>query len=116
MERGVDALLGSLAGTVWIDTELWQVVRLEARFVKTFKTGGGLFARVAPSSYAIFEQRLVDDRVWLPAYREVNVSARVFLFGTVEEYVIRRYAGYTRYQVGADYTIDSDCRDDSAPE
>src|SRR5205085_7883705 len=46
----IEAIVNKLAGTMWIDEDAKQIVRLEARFTDSFKMDGGLLASIAPST------------------------------------------------------------------
>ncbi len=75
----VEKLLKSLGGTVWIDEQARQIVRLEARFLKAFKVGGGLLGSVREGGNIVFEQRFVNREIWMPSYGEIHLDARVLL-------------------------------------
>jgi hypothetical protein len=91
-------LAQSLVGTIWIDAQAHEVVRLNARFTKNWKLGWGLVASVHPGTAVAFEQTLVHNEVWLPTYVEAHVSARA-LFLRVNQNETDRYSDYQRFQV-----------------
>jgi hypothetical protein len=83
----VDKLLKSLGGTLWIDEQAKQGVRLEARFLQSVKVGGGLLASVRKGGNVVLEQRFVNAEVWMPSSGEIHLNARLlflhkFLNGT----------------------------------
>lgn len=75
----VEKLLKSLGGTVWIDEQARQIVRLQARFLKAFKVGGGLLGSVREGGNVVFEQRFVNREIWMPSFGEIHLDARVLL-------------------------------------
>ena len=97
-KKRVEKLAQSLTGTIWIDAEAHEVVRLEARFAKSFKIGWGLVGSVHPGTAVTFRQTLVHNQVWLPTYVQAHVSARALFFG-VNQNEIHRYTDYRRFHV-----------------
>ncbi len=94
-----EKIVQALVGTVWIDAQAHEVVRLEARFVKNFKVGWGLVASVHRGTAVAFRQTLVHHQVWLPVYSQFHVSARALLFFGVNENQINRYSHYREFHV-----------------
>ena len=74
----VDKVLKALGGTLWIDEQAKQGVRLEARFLEGVKVGGGLLGSVQKGGNVVLEQRFVNDEIWMPSYAEVHLDAHVF--------------------------------------
>ena len=94
----VQKVVQSLAGTIWIDAQAHEVVRLDARFAKNFKVGWGLVASVHRGTAVAFRQTLVGNQVWLPTYVQAHVSARALFFG-VNQNEIDRYTDYRQFHV-----------------
>lgn len=93
-----ESIVSKLAGTIWIDPNERQVMRLEARFVDGFKVGGGL-AAVKSGSAFVFEQTRLEDGVWLPRFTQVNVSVRLLFVGkSVNE--THEFSDYKRFSTG----------------
>jgi hypothetical protein len=88
----------SLAGTIWIDATAHEVVRLDARFAKSYKVGWGLVASVHRGTAIAIRQTLVHNQVWLPTYVQARVSARA-LFFHVRQAETDRYTNYRRFHV-----------------
>jgi hypothetical protein len=82
----VEAIVSKLAGTLWVDEQAGQIVRLEARL----------------TAFA-FEQEKVDGEVWLPSLTEANISARVMLFSKINRSVKRSYTDYKKHRVDSTY-------------
>jgi hypothetical protein len=74
----IDKVLKALGGTIWIDEQARQVVRLEARFLTSVKVGGGLLGSVQKGGNVVLEQRFVNNEIWMPSYDEVHLNAHVF--------------------------------------
>jgi hypothetical protein len=64
-----------LSGTIWIDEQDRQVRRVEARLNDGYKMGFGLFALSKGSSF-VFDQKLVNNELWLPTSTTIHVEAR----------------------------------------
>jgi hypothetical protein len=99
----VEKVAQSLAGTIWIDAEAHEVVRLEARFAKSFKVGWGLVASVHRGTAVAFEQTLVHNQIWLPTYAESHVSVRA-LFFHLRQNQTDRYSDYRQFHVQSSST------------
>jgi hypothetical protein len=63
-----------LSGTVWIDENDRQVRRMIARFDDNFHLGFGLFS-VGKGSTFTFDQKLVNNELWLPTSAQAHVIA-----------------------------------------
>jgi hypothetical protein len=101
----VETIVSKLAGTVWVDENARQVVRLEARLTDSFKMAGGLLASISPSTAFAFEQDKIGGEVWLPSFAEANISARVLLFAKFNRSMMRLYNDYKKYQIDSKYEI-----------
>ena len=100
-----ESLLSKLAGTLWIDEGDSQIARLEARFVESFKIGGGLFASVSPSTAVAIEQQKINNEIWMPSYIEANLSARIFLLAKLSRSIKASYSDYKKYSIDNKYEI-----------
>lgn len=94
----VESIVQKLTGIVWIDPLEKQVVRLEARLTDSYKVGGGLLASVRPGTAFIFEQRRMEDGVWLPVFSQVNLSAKVLIFKGMEFNITQEFSNYKRFR------------------
>ncbi len=113
----LESIVNKLAGTMWMDEEAKQIVRLEARFVEGFKFAGGLLASVSPSTAVALEQQKVGDEVWLPSLAEANISARVFLLAKFKKNVVTKYSDYKKYSIDNKYELQKpkDAKPDDKP-
>ena len=100
-----ERIVQKLAGSIWIDEEARDVVRLEGYFVGDAKIAGGVLASVQEGTRFVFEQEYVNNEVWLPTLEEVQVSARVLLVKGLRANVVTRYSGYKKYHVAATSTV-----------
>jgi hypothetical protein len=75
----VDKILKAMGGTIWIDEQARQIVRLEARFLDSVKVGGGLLGSVQKGGNVVLEQQFVNNEVWMPSFAEFHLNARVLL-------------------------------------
>jgi hypothetical protein len=98
----VESIVSKLAGVVWIDPIDKQVMRLEARLIDSYKMGGGLLASVRPGTALVFEQKRMEDGVWLPVFSQVNISAKILLFKSVNVNVTQEFSNYQRFGSSVD--------------
>ncbi len=68
-----------IVGTVWIDERDLQVRRLTALFEDDYNVGFGL-AAVAKGSSFTFDQRLINNELWLPTSAHVHVIGKALGF------------------------------------
>ena len=99
----VNKVLKALGGTLWIDEQAKQGVRLEARFLEGLKLGAGLLGSVQKGGNVVLEQRFVNDEVWMPSYIEIHLDARVFfLHKSING--ISTYSDYRKFRVDTKIT------------
>jgi hypothetical protein len=63
-----------LSGTLWVDENDRQVRRMIARFDDNFHLGFGLFS-VGKGSAFTFDQKLVNNELWLPTDAQAHIIA-----------------------------------------
>jgi hypothetical protein len=68
-----------LAGTIWVDENDRQVRRMIARFDDNFHLGFGLFSVGKGSTFA-FDQKLVNNELWLPTDAQIHIIAHAIGF------------------------------------
>jgi hypothetical protein len=66
-----------MSGTVWIDEQDRQVRRLKAQVDDNVHVGLGMVS-INRGSTLIFDQKLVNNELWLPTSAELHVNARAF--------------------------------------
>ncbi len=99
-KKRIDSIIQKLSGTMWVDEQASEIVRLEARFAESVKIGGGLVASLAKGSNFVFEQEKINDEVWLPSYAEVHFSGRI-VFVKLKQNFIDRFTDYKKFRSGA---------------
>ena len=101
--QGLEKFGSTQAGTVWIDPTDKQVVRLESRFIETFKfRDGAVWASFSKGSTHVMESTRVNNEIWLPAQMDINVGVRVFLVTGFNSNIAIRYSDYKRFNVDAE--------------
>jgi hypothetical protein len=93
-------VLHKLVGTLWVDDQAHQVVRLEAHLSDSLKVGGGLLASVRKGGLMAFEQEKVNEEVWLPTIIEFHLTARV-LFSSLAGDFTMRFSNYKKFRVSS---------------
>lgn len=78
----MEDVIRDLAGTVWVDEEDRSISRIEGRFLRAFKIGGGLLVNIKQDTSFAVDQRKVNDEVWLPARVNGRGAARAMLFSS----------------------------------
>jgi hypothetical protein len=99
-KKRIDSIIQKLSGTLWVDEQAREIVRLEARFTDTVNIGGGLVASLAKGSNFVFEQDKINDEVWLPSYAEVHANGRI-VFVRLKQNFIDRFSDYKKFRSGA---------------
>jgi hypothetical protein len=70
-----------MSGTVWIDEKDREVRRMTARLDENFHIGFGMVS-LSKGSNMIFDQKLVNNELWLPTSADVYMNAHAFgVFG-----------------------------------
>ena len=55
-----------------------------------------------PGSAFVFEQKLVNNEVWLPVYAEAHASIRFLLLAGVNMSDVSHFSNYRKFQVSTD--------------
>ncbi len=93
----IEEIAQKLSGTVWVDENDRQIVRLEARLLDNVKFAGFL-ASLHKGGSVMFEQQRVNEEVWLPSLADASISVRV-LFKGKRAHVIERFSNYRKFRV-----------------
>jgi hypothetical protein len=99
-KKRIDSIIQKLSGTMWVDEQAREIVRLEAHFAESVKIGGGLLASLAKGSNFVFEQEKINDEVWLPSYAEVHASGRI-VFVKLKQNFVDHFSDYKKFRSGA---------------
>lgn len=97
-----EKVLESLGGTLWVDEDAKQAVRLEAHLIEGFKVGG-FVGSVKKGGSVVFEQEKVNNEVWMPSYGEIHLGYRI-LFSRKMANVTLRYSDYRKFKVESKIT------------
>ena len=89
-----------LAGTVWVDERDKQVRRVEARLDSPFRLELGLVSLSEGSSFS-FDQKIVNNEVWLPTGATVHIEAKAAIFLGYHIQVDITDDQYRRFQASA---------------
>ncbi len=74
-----ESVIRDMAGTVWVDEQDKSIARIEGRFVRSFKIGGGLVANIREGTSFMLQLSKVNGEVWLPARVEAHGEGRFLL-------------------------------------
>ena len=86
----------NLVGTIWIDEQDRQVRKVEATLHDSFRAGFGLFSLSKGSSFS-FDQRLVNNELWLPTSASIHIEAHAVAFIGYRADVQIVYDDYQRF-------------------
>ena len=90
-------ILSKMRGRIWVDQGEYQWVRVEAQVLDTISLGLALF-RISPGGKVIFEQKRVNDEVWLPAHAIIRADARLGYVRKLHEEVELTFSDYKKFQ------------------
>ncbi len=90
----------NLVGTIWIDEQDRQVRKVEATLHDSFRAGFGLFSLTKGSSFS-FDQKLVNNELWLPTSAFVHIEAHAIGFIGYRADVQIVYDDYQRFHTEA---------------
>jgi hypothetical protein len=87
-------VLKGMKGTLWIDVNQYQWVRVEAAVFKPV-TFGLFIARVEPGTEFVLEESPIEGDIWEPSYFETRVNAQILWWAhkTLDQ---ERYSNYQR--------------------
>lgn len=81
-----------------------QLVRVELEALDTISFGWGIVARIHEGSRAVFERRLVNGEVWLPAKAHLQASGRTMIFKGVRIDTETTWSDYRKFTADAQIT------------
>lgn len=90
-------ILRKFKGRLWIDQKGYQWVRVEGETIDTVSFGLVL-ARLGKGAKVVFEQRPVNEEVWLPHLATARIDARVAMIKAFRVDSEVRWSGYKRFQ------------------
>lgn len=89
-----------MSGTVWIDEKDREVRRLTARLDDNFHVGFGMFS-LSRGSNLVFDQKLVNNELWLPTSAEISLTAHAFAVVEVRANVRVTDSDYKKFHAEA---------------
>jgi len=95
-----EKLAQHLEGRLWVDEEDLQVARAEARLSK-LKIAGGLVASLKEARL-VFEQKRVNDEIWLPTRAEAEHQGRLFLLKGFNGRSTDEFSDYEKFSTGVE--------------
>jgi hypothetical protein len=90
-------MLPAFRGTVWITKEEGRWARVEAEAIRPVSFGW-ILARLQPGTQLHFEQRRVQEEIWLPASARMKIFARVALLRKLSAEVDVTFRNYRKFQ------------------
>jgi len=90
-------MFAKIRGVLWIDKAEHQWVKIEAEVTDTISFGFVL-ARLSRGTSFRFEQRRVNDEVWLPSHLDIALDARIGLLKRFHAGVEITYSNYKKFQ------------------
>lgn len=92
----LESVFSKMGGTIWVDKEEQQIIRLESRVTDNVKIGGGFFGRFNKDSAVVFERTKFGE-VWLPKLFQSNLSAKFLLVRSFDSASDIQYTNYSRF-------------------
>ena len=92
-------VLKKIRGRAWISEDDYQLVRIEAKTIKSLKFGGGLIAKLNEGARMVFQRRKINEEIWLPAEATFYGRGRVLLFKGFRFLARSKYSGYREFSV-----------------
>lgn len=89
-------MFSKIRGKLWIDKGEYEWVKIEAETTDTISFGLFL-ARLWKGSTFRFEQRRVNDEVWLPSHLQVGMEGRLALVKTMRADLNVDYSNYKKF-------------------
>lgn len=89
--------LKKVRGTVWVDQADYQWVRADLEVIDTI-TWGWFVVRIQPGGEIHFEQRRINDEIWLPSEIHIRADVRVALLKTIRAAFDTTYSDYRRFE------------------
>lgn len=91
----IESIFSKMGGTIWIDKDEKQIIRLESRVMDNVSLGGFL-GKFKKDSAVVFERTKFGE-VWLPKLFQSNISARLLLVRSLDSASNISYDNYRRF-------------------
>lgn len=99
--------LKKIAGRAWFAEDSHELVRIEAELTDSFSIGLGMLARLQKGATAVFERRLVNGEVWLPASASFAGKGRLLLLKSLRIEDIQEFSDYRKFTVDTNVSFPS---------
>ena len=96
-------LLSRFRGKLWIDQTDYQWVRVEADTIAPVRFGW-ILAKLDPGARMTFEQRRVNEEVWLPSRAQMQLAARLALVRKLRAEVEVVWRDYRKFRTDSRIT------------
>jgi hypothetical protein len=93
-------ILSKIRGKIWIDEGEYQWVKADMQVLDTISLGMALF-RISPGGAIHFEQKRINDEVWLPERIQIRADARLAYVKKVRTEIDITYKDYKKFQTDA---------------
>jgi len=100
-------LLTKVRGKIWIDQGEFHWVKMEAEVLDPISFGLGLF-RIGQGGILRFEQKRVNDEVWLPTHIFIHGDARLAYVKKMHAEIEITYSDYRKFQSDSRIISDAD--------
>ncbi len=97
-------ILHNVEGTLWIDKQDLDWVKVEADVLKPFSLGWFL-ARVGAGTHLSFEMMRVNNELWAPKRLTLRASARLMMMKKVNVEEELTFTGYRKFQTDSQIVI-----------
>jgi hypothetical protein len=74
-------------------------VRVETDLIDNFSIGLGILARLQKGARGVFERRLINGEVWLPASASFSGKGRLLLLKSLRIDTVLEFSDYRKYTV-----------------
>jgi hypothetical protein len=96
-----EEVVRDMLGTAWVDEQDHVLSRVEGHFVNAYKVAGGLIVDIRKDTRFTFEQKKVNDEVWLPAHIDAQGSFRALLFVSFNGSFHAEESDYRKFRTSA---------------
>lgn len=95
--------LKAAAGTIWIDREQVQIVKMDAALTENVYIGWGILGHINKGGHLELEQTLLPGNVWRISKLNIEATGKAFFFKTIR--IKNRQTGWDYQPVPADLSI-----------
>lgn len=90
-------ILPAFRGRLWITQEDYRWAKVEAEAIRTVSFGW-ILARLQPGSQIAFEQRRLEEELWMPVKAHLRIQARLALIKKFDMEVEVSFSNYRKFQ------------------